>query len=144
MKTLVAAIIIFLNLSTIHWEQNFENAQREAQLSGKYILLNFSGSDWCAPCIKLKKDIFESAEFEQYASNHLVLVKADFPRLKKNQLPAAQTTHNESLAERYNPQGKFPLTLLLDSNGKILQEWEGYPRGLTTEGFIKEIGKYAH
>jgi hypothetical protein len=34
--------------------------------------------------------------------------------------------HNESLAERYNPEGKFPFTLLLDKDGKVIKKWDGY------------------
>lgn len=121
------------------WKLDFEKAKTEAAQSHKFVMLNFSGSDWCIPCIKLKKDIFESEEFTRFASEKLILVRADFPRLKKNQLDLWQISHNEALAEKYNQQGKFPLTLLLDSNGKILKEWEGYPSNLSVKTFIHDI-----
>jgi hypothetical protein len=76
--------------------------------------------------IKMKKEVFESEAFLSLAEEHLVLVRADFPRSKKNQLSKEQTKHNESLAEKYNPEGKFPFTLLLDSTGKVLKKWDGY------------------
>lgn len=60
----------------------------------------------------MKKEIFESAAFTQFAASNLLLVKADFPRLKKNKLSKQQTKQNEALAERYNPQGAFPFTVL--------------------------------
>ncbi len=122
-------IIIFLVttcLITSPWLTNFDQAQLQARQEQKLILLNFSGSDWCAPCIKMKQEVFESAEFIQLADESLVLVRADFPRSKKKQLPADQTAHNEKLAERYNPQGKFPYTLLLKADGSILKTWDGY------------------
>lgn len=133
----------FLFAAAPQWGGDFEKAKAEAAQSNKYILLNFCGSDWCGPCIKLKKDIFESADFQQYADAHLVLVRADFPRQKKNQLDAAQTARNEALAEKYNPQGKFPFTLLLDANGKILKEWEGYPKTLNALAFVHDIALIA-
>ena len=34
---------------------------------------------------------------------------------------------NDALADKYNPEGKFPYTLLLDANGKVLKAWDGYP-----------------
>lgn len=138
---LVLIITFFAGLLTTapNWELNFEQAKTEAAQTHKFILLNFSGSDWCGPCIKLKKNIFESAEFDQFATDHLVLVRADFPRHSKNQLGAAQTTHNESLAEKYNQQGKFPYTVLLDANGRVLKGWDGYPQSLTVASFIAEI-----
>ncbi len=121
------------------WQLNFEQAKTEAKGSNKLILLNFSGSDWCGPCIKLKKEVFESDAFATYADQHLVLVRADFPRSKKNQLSPQQTTHNESLAERYNPEGQFPLTVLIDANGKALKQWVGYPAALTVQTLVNEI-----
>ncbi|GAB4049820.1 thioredoxin family protein [Spirosoma litoris] len=139
MKFVLVSLLVGLLTTAPNWQLNFEQAKTEAAQSHKFILLNFSGSDWCGPCIKLKKNIFESAEFGQFASEHLVLVRADFPRLSKNQLDARQTTHNEVLAETYNRQGKFPFTVLLDASGHVLKEWEGYPQSLTVASFLETI-----
>ncbi|NBP68994.1 MAG: thioredoxin family protein, partial [Cytophagia bacterium] len=103
-----------------------EEAQTQARQEQKLILLNFSGSDWCAPCIKMKQEVFESAVFSDLAAQQLILVRADFPRSKKNQLSKEQIAHNEKLAERYNPEGKFPYTLLLRADGSIIKTWDGY------------------
>ncbi|GAB3997188.1 hypothetical protein GCM10028807_41730 [Spirosoma daeguense] len=138
MKTLLTSLF-FLWFMTPKWELNFDQAKTEASQNHKFILLNFSGSDWCAPCIKMKRDIFESNEFNQYAQNYLVLVRADFPRLAKNQLDAQQVAHNEALAEKYNRQGKFPFTVLLNADGKVLKEWDGYKPSLTTAAFVESI-----
>lgn len=133
-------LIFFLGIipSTLIWNENFNEAQQQAKTSHKQILINFSGSDWCGPCIRLRKEILESEVFEAYAKENLVLVRADFPRQKKNQLPVAQVKKNESLAEQYNPEGKFPYTLLLDENGKVIKTWEGYPNE-PAEKFVSEI-----
>lgn len=145
MKFLTAFLItVFLAPpSFIIWSTNFEKAQTEAAISKKLILLNFCGSDWCIPCIKMKKEIFESSEFENFAPDNLVLVKADFPRLKKNQLDKQQTKQNEDLAARYNPQGAFPFTVLLDAKGHVLKSWDGLYKK-TPEEFTGEINKIAH
>jgi len=119
---------------------NFEDALKEAGKSHKQILINFSGSDWCGPCIRLRKEILETPVFEKYATTQLVLVRADFPRQKKNRLSADQTERNESLAERYNPDGKFPFTVLTDENGKVIRSWDGFP-DKSPEGFVQEIAK---
>jgi thioredoxin-related protein len=142
MKSLLSFIfLINIGFNSIDWTIDFEKAKTDAAQQNKYILLNFSGSDWCAPCIKLKREIFESAEFTQMAAEHLVMLKADFPRLKKNQLSETQTTHNEALAEKYNPEGKFPFTVLLDATGKKVRVWDGYPKGLTSAQMANEIKK---
>jgi thiol-disulfide isomerase/thioredoxin len=104
-----------------------QEAKEIAHQQHRHILLNFSGSDWCGPCINLRKEILDNPTFLAMADTALVLVNADFPRMKKNQLPAARQHSNEALADQYNPQGKFPLTLLLNADGKVLKSWEGFP-----------------
>ncbi|HOX82394.1 MAG TPA: thioredoxin family protein [Chryseolinea sp.] len=125
MKTLMISLVMMVTLST-EWLTNMTAAKEIAAKENKYILLNFSGSDWCAPCIKMKKEVFENESFLNLAEKQLILVRADFPRSKKNKLSDEQTKHNEALAEKYNPSGKFPLTILLDANGKVIKEWDGY------------------
>jgi thioredoxin-related protein len=128
---------VFLYIST-NWENDFPKAIEKARTENKYIVLNFSGSDWCIPCIRMHKEMFDSPEFTEYANQHLVLVNADFPRLKKNQLSKEQVKKNEQLADSYNPDGTFPLTLLLDANGKVIKRWEGYP-DLKPAEFVNSI-----
>ncbi|MFC0181716.1 Thioredoxin-like [Pseudarcicella hirudinis] len=143
MKSLILITLFSTLLSfSEEWKLDFEEAKIEAAQSHKYVLLNFSGSDWCIPCIKLKKNVFESDKFMRFAAENLILVRADFPRLKKNQLDSRQTSQNELLAEKYNNQGKFPLTILLDSNGKVIKTWDGYPSTLSVETFISEINVF--
>ncbi|WP_159476684.1 thioredoxin family protein [Dyadobacter sp. 3J3] len=138
MKTILISLIAAAMLvSPLEWKLNFSEANKEAAAENKMILLNFSGSDWCGPCIKLKKEVFESTEFSEYAKQNLVLVRADFPRQKKNQLSKEQVSQNEILAEKYNPKGLFPLTVLIDTNGKIVKEWEGFQPSV--QAFITDI-----
>jgi len=119
--------------STAIWQTDIEKAKQAAHTEHKLILLNFSGSDWCGPCIRLHKEIFDAAVFEKFADDKLVLVNADFPRLKKNQLSKEQQQKNDQLADAYNRDGAFPLTLLLDADGKVLKKWDGMPKGSADE-----------
>jgi thioredoxin-related protein len=142
MKAIVF-VMAFLLCTSATWLNDFEQAKTLAHERHKLILLNFSGSDWCGPCIKMKREIFETLEFQSYADENLVLLRADFPRQKKNQLDAKQQEHNGKLAELYNPTGKFPLTLLMTEDGKVIQEWNGYSNGSVTEfvGQLRTHGK---
>ncbi|RYD97600.1 MAG: redoxin domain-containing protein [Sphingobacteriales bacterium] len=135
MKLLV--LLLFFTL-TAQWEPDFENAKKIARENHELILLNFSGSDWCGPCIVLRKDYIESEVFQKMAKGNLILVNADFPRKKKNQISPQQVKRNEALAEKYNKEGNFPLTLLLDANGKVLKTWKGKP-GVPVEKWAQEI-----
>lgn len=114
-------------LSFSIWQTDFEKAKKTAAEKHQLILLNFSGSDWCIPCIRMRKEIFDSPAFMAMADTALVLVNADFPRKKKNQPSPEQKKQNEALAEKYNPEGKFPYTVLLDATGKLIYQWDGLP-----------------
>jgi thioredoxin-related protein len=137
--------IFFLSffLSGNTWVLDINQAKSTAKENHKYILINFSGSDWCSPCIQTHKEIFEKEAFENYAVNNLVLVRADFPRLKKNQLLAQQLKKNNDLAVKYNPEGDFPLTVLADENGKVIKEWKGFPN-CSSEDFVKQVKDAIH
>ena len=127
----------------VNWLGNFQTATEQAAKSHQLILINFSGSDWCGPCIRLRKEILESATFTDYAQTHLILVRADFPRQKKNQLSKEQVKLNEALADKYNPDGKFPYTLLVNEHGKVLKAWDGYPDE-TSAQFVDQIKSYTN
>jgi thiol-disulfide isomerase/thioredoxin len=124
-QTLILSL--WLMAQTPPWLTNMQEAKALAQREHRHILLNFSGSDWCGPCILLRKEILDAPAFSQLADTTLELVNADFPRMKKNQLSKAQQTLNDQLADQYNAKGQFPLTLLLTAEGKVLQQWEGNP-----------------
>lgn len=103
-----------------NWKTNFEEAKKEAAEQNKNILLVFSGSDWCAPCIKLDNVVWKSEAFKLEAEKYWVIYKADFPKKKANQLSAEQTESNKKLAEKYNRNGSFPLVILLDKTAKVI------------------------
>ncbi|CAA7386510.1 thioredoxin family protein [Chryseobacterium fistulae] len=139
MKTLFSTILIIVFAIGIHAQSRFENAKKQASQNKELILLNFSGSDWCIPCIKLHKNIIETDEFKKLETENVVVyINADFPRNKKNQLSQELKKENVSLADQYNRKGLFPYTLLLDSEGKILKSWEGLPSE-SVLAFSKEI-----
>lgn len=102
------------------WKSNFDEAKKEAVNENKNILLVFSGSDWCAPCIKLDNVVWKSEVFKSESEKNWVIYKADFPKKKANQLSVEQTESNNKLAEKYNRNGSFPLVILLDKTGKVI------------------------
>jgi len=133
------SMFLFLNIAPLQWGNNYNQAIQTAKKEHKFILLNFSGSDWCGPCIKLHKEVFTTDEFVQLANNKLVLLNADFPRYKKNLLAPDQQKLNDALADKYNNKGVFPLTVLLNAEGKIIKSWEGFPS--STPDFIEDIAQ---
>lgn len=122
MKKFLILIVLFLSSLGFSqdWKYNFENAKKIASEEGKNIVMIFSGSDWCAPCMRLEKNIWQSEEFKKESAEKWVLLKLNFPRKKANQLSEEQTNHNRALAEKYNREGSFPLVIIMQPDGKIL------------------------
>ncbi|WP_026705353.1 thioredoxin family protein [Flavobacterium soli] len=122
MKKLILLLFLatFSTAFSQNWEKNFTEAKAKAVIENKNILLVFSGSDWCAPCIKLDKNVWQSEAFSKASKENWIIYKADFPKKKSNQLSQELTNENKALAEKYNKAGNFPLVVLLDKNGKVL------------------------
>ena len=126
---LVISLMTFLGSSLIaqEWQTDFEQAKAKAAEQNQNIILVFQGSDWCAPCIKLDREVWSTEEFKTYAKNHFVMLLADFPRKKENVLSAEQQEKNNKLAEKYNGNGYFPFVVVLNKDGKVLGE-TGYKK----------------
>lgn len=139
MKKIFLSLILFVSTLGFSqdWNTSFDEAKKIATEHDKNIIIVFSGSDWCAPCIKLDKNIWQSEAFKKEANEEWVLVKANFPRKKANELPKEQTDHNRKLAEKYNIEGSFPLVVVLDKNGKVLGKM-GF-KNVSPEEYIKMI-----
>jgi len=124
---MVIIAITAISLKAQNWQTNIDQAKALAAKENRKIILVFQGSDWCAPCIKLEREIWSTDEFNDYAKDHFVMLQADFPRKKSNRLPVELQEHNNKLAERYNKNGYFPFILVLDKEGKVLGE-TGYKK----------------
>lgn len=138
MKKYIALFLLISSFGFVQQTESFAQKLEKAKTEHKKVLLYFSGSDWCAPCIKFKKFIVNTEEFKNFAIENLVLYNADFPRQSKNKLAKEIEKENEALAEKYNSKGQFPLILLLDENGNIVKKWEEYPKE-TVQEFIDKL-----
>lgn len=127
-------------LSAQDWKTSLEEAKSEASKESKNIILVFSGSDWCAPCIKLEKSIWQSEEFKNASDENWILVKADFPKKKANALLEEQQKENNKLAEKYNPEGSFPKVVILNYEGKVLGIM-GYEK-ITPEQYVSKLKSF--
>jgi thioredoxin-related protein len=142
-KKILILVVVLLNLSTTYaqeWQTDFEKAKNTASTEDKPIILVFQGSDWCAPCIKLDRQVWSTDTFKEYASEHYVMLQADFPRKRENSLSETQTKANAKLAETYNKNGIFPFVVVLDAKGNVLGK-TGYKK-TTPEQYIKELNAF--
>ncbi len=120
----------------ITWLSDLDQAKAVAAKEKKAILVDFTGSDWCSWCIRLKKEVFDQKGFE-VAAKDFVFVELDFPR-GKQQDPAAKAK-NEALAKQFNIQG-FPTVLLLNAEGQAFAQ-TGYEEG-GAANYLKSLAKF--
>jgi len=138
-KSVLTVILLGLLVSVSRageslWLTDFEEAKKAAAERGVPILVDFTGSDWCGWCIRLKAEVFTQEVFLAYAKENLVLLELDFPM--KKELPEALKEQNEALREKFRIRG-FPTILLLDAEGEELAR-TGYRRG-GPEGYIEHL-----
>lgn len=107
------------------WHTDWESAAAESKKTGKPVLIDFTGSDWCGWCIKLKKEVFDTAAFKTWATKKVVLLEIDFPRGKPQSDKVKEK--NQALAQKYGVQG-FPTIIFAKADGKALGKY-GYDQG---------------
>ena len=116
------------------WNTDFNAACKQATKEKKTVLLNFTGSDWCFWCGKLRTEVFSTKEFQDYASVHFVLVEVDFPEGKE--LDESLATQNLELQRKYGVT-QYPTIILCDGEGKTLGT-TGYRTG-GPEKYLKHL-----
>jgi len=138
--TSIFFLLATTSLCAQQWEDSFDVAVQKAHENDKPIILVFAGSDWCAPCIKLDQNIWQSSEFKDYASENYILYKADFPKKESNRLSVDKASQNSRLAEKYNKNGHFPLVLVLNKNKQVLGT-AGYSK-VTPKAYLNLLNSY--
>ncbi|MBX3420279.1 MAG: thioredoxin family protein [Pirellulaceae bacterium] len=107
------------------WLESYDDAQAASARTGKPILANFTGSDWCSWCIRLHKEVFSTAEFKKWSDKNVVLLELDFPRRKE--LSAELAQQNQQLAQKFKIQG-YPTIVFINSAGEQIATY-GYDQG---------------
>jgi len=93
------------------WLVNLEEAYAESKKTGKPIMANFTGSDWCGWCKKLSASVFNKEEFKTWADKNVVLLELDYP--KRFQVPADIKKQNADLQQAFKVRG-FPTVWVFD------------------------------
>lgn len=93
------------------WHTQIDVAFEESAKTGKPIMANFTGSDWCGWCKRLDKSVFIHKEFKDWAQKNVVLLELDYPRRK--QVPAEIKQQNADLQRAFQVRG-FPTVWLFE------------------------------
>jgi len=127
-RRFLAAVALCLSVVSLSaaegWLTDLDEGIAVAKADKKAILVDFTGSDWCGWCIRLKKEVFDQKEFAA-VSKDFVLVELDYPQKKKQS--AEEKAKNKALAEKFAIEG-FPTIMLLDSDGQPFAQ-TGYQEG---------------
>ena len=118
------------------WGEDFAAAQKAAAAGDKYILLAFSGSDWCGWCVKMDRDIYSDKKFVRAAKKDFELVLIDSPQDKSILSPLAKK-QNPGLLKKYGIRG-FPCSILVHPDGTEAKRFGGYQRG-GPEAFLQAL-----
>jgi thioredoxin-related protein len=105
------------------WMTDLEAAKAKAAAENKVVLVDFTGSDWCGWCIRLRKAVLDTPEFEAYAKDKFVLMEVDLPQNPK--FDPALRARNEKIAEQYGVSG-FPTIMVLTPQGELAGGFNGY------------------
>jgi len=132
----IAALLWAFNASGQVYEKA-DDAFAKSKAEQLPVLLVFSGSDWCNPCIRFQNTILNDHAFADFAGKTLVILKADFPQRKK--LSDELVKQNEALAEQYNPAGIFPRLVLLRPDRTLISAVDY--NNQTAQVFIVELTK---
>ena len=137
-------ILTFLFLATITaraevtWLTDLEAAKAKGVKENKPVLVDFTGSDWCPPCIQLHKVVFQSAEFAAVASKY-VLVELDYPRNKPQSTEVK--AKNREWQQKY-AVNSFPTILLLDAkSGEVFGRVGGFG-GQTAKEYLDKLASF--
>jgi protein disulfide-isomerase len=115
------------------WGTSYDKALADAKAGKKLIFADFTGSDWCGYCIKLKKEVLDGEEFNKLAKDKFVLLEVDFPNAKPQSDDVKK--QNKQLSEKFKIEG-YPTIIIMDGDGKELGRIVGYGG---KEGWNKEL-----
>lgn len=134
-KTIITFVLI-LSCSGIAtasgWTTNLESALASAKKNKKFVLAQFTGSDWCPPCMMIHDKVFSKSAFTGPVSRKFILVKIDMPKSDPK-----LTEKNRKVMRAYKVTG-VPTVLLFGDDGREFSRFgaAAYP---TVDGFIDKL-----
>ena len=139
---MVAALLFGVLARTVRaeegmWQTDFKAAMAKAKADKKYMLVDFTGSDWCGWCIKLHNEVFDKEPFKTAAPKQYVLVELDYPQQKKQSDELKK--QNSELSEKYKIEG-YPSVLLMDAEGQVIARTGYRPGG--PDDYLKHLADF--
>lgn len=109
--------------AALEWSTDLDAARTRAAAEGKSVLIDFTGSDWCGYCIQLKKNVFDTPEFEAFAKDKFLFVEIDVPQ-NVSRIGEELYNKNQQLCKQYKIAG-FPTIMLMTPEGYVIGGFVG-------------------
>ena len=116
------------------WMTDLDKAFAKAKAENKPVLVEFTGSDWCPPCMMMREKVFTKEHYIKKASEKFILVEIDIPNgdpdLKKKNMPKLK---------EYGVQG-VPTVILFNPKAKEFDRF-GAAEFPSVDEFIARLDK---
>ena len=141
MRTFLAFLLALALPVLAHagWTTDYKTALARARAENKNVLLDFTGTDWCASCKLLDQEVFEQPSFKDFLAKNYIAVTLDYPEVTPQ--PDALKEQNEAVAEQFNVD-TFPTLIVLSPEGKVLGRETGYVPGTGPEAVIAKLKSF--
>lgn len=106
------------------WLTNYDEALAKAAKENKKVLALVTGSDWCGFCRRLREQIIDKEEFQNFAKDKLVGLYVDMPM--RSDMTPEQKAYNRKLAAKLAGDAGVPVTLLLEPDGTLIDRVDGF------------------
>ncbi|MFT6707403.1 MAG: thioredoxin-related protein [Flavobacteriales bacterium] len=120
------------------WLVSIDEAYTLSKETGKPIMANFTGSDWCGWCKKLTASVFSKKDFKTWADENVILLELDFP--KRTQLPDDIKEQNAALQQAFQVRG-YP-TVWVFHLDKDANNGQFQIDGLGKTGYRKSVKEF--
>lgn len=132
---------VSLALASEVWLTDLDEARRVACREKKDILIDFTGTDWCAYCIRLREEVYMTEEFSDFAKKY-VLVELDYPH-HKPQAPEVKA-RNLEIQNKFGVSG-FPTVILMDAkSGEAYGRITGYLPGSGPKSYLVRLSAFTN
>lgn len=116
--------VLVENKVRLNWMQTYDAALDLSKQQKKPVMIYFTGSDWCAPCIQLDRELFYTKKFKDFSDQNLIMLEVDIPR-QQDLLSDEKMSENLYLKQKYKVNS-FPTLLFVNHKGKVFAEKKGY------------------
>ena len=130
---MAGAVLLSPVMAAAGWMTDLPAACRQAEKENKLVLIDFTGSDWCSACVRLRRTVLDTPAFREYAASRFVLMEVDLPRRKS--FDQALLRRNEEIAKRYGVAG-FPTLMVINPKGEVMG---GFQDGNVTVGEAQKL-----